>query len=107
VLASHLGSNVNIVNSMHVAKSRDIEIVQQKKSSTKGFTNLISLSLKTSRGEWNIAGTLMNGYGARIVQIQNYTVDLPPEGNLILVSHQDKPGIIGKLGTILGNNDVN
>ena len=107
VLTTHLGSSVNIVNSMHVAKSRDIEIIRQKSSSRKGFTNLITLHLKTNRGEWTVAGTMMNGYGARIVEIQNYTVDLPPEGNLILVSHQDKPGIIGKLGTILGNNDVN
>ena len=54
-----------------------------------------------------MAGTLLNGYGPRIVQIDQFPVDVAPEGNLILISHNDKPGIIGSVGTLLGNNDVN
>lgn len=107
VLSHHLGTEVNIVNSMHLAKSRDLRIVEQKTSSSKGFTNLISLTLKTKSEERLVAGTLLNGYGARVVQIDKYTVDVVPEGNLILVSHTDKPGIVGRLGTMLGTNGVN
>lgn len=106
VLEPHL-PEANIVNSLHLAHSRDIQIVREKSTATKGFTNLITLKLKTNQGDRQLAGTLMNGYGARIVEIQNYAVDLSPTGHLLIVSHQDKPGIIGKLGTILGNNDVN
>ncbi len=54
-----------------------------------------------------MAGTLLSGYGERIVQIGQYPVDIAPEGNLLLIYHNDKPGIIGKVGTLLGNNDVN
>lgn len=108
VLSYHLGSEVNIINATHLAKSRDVQIIRQKSSSTaKGFTNLISLTLKTNKSERTIAGTLLNGYGTRIVEIDQYPVDIEPEGSLILVSHNDKPGIIGRLGTLLGNNDVN
>lgn len=107
VLSHHLGSEVNIVNSLHLAKSRDLHIVRQKSTATKGFTNLISISVRTNKEERKIAGTLLNGYGARIVEIDQYPVDIPPEGNLLLISHVDKPGIIGRLGTLLGNNDVN
>lgn len=107
VLSHHLGSEVNIVNSLHLAKSRDLHIVRQKSTATKGFTNLISISVRTNKEERKIAGTLLNGYGARIVEIDHYPVDIPPEGNLLLISHIDKPGIIGRLGTLLGNNDVN
>ena len=107
LLSHHLGSEVNIVNSLHLAKSRDLHIVRQKSTMTKGFTSLISISARTNREERKIAGTLLNGYGARIVEIDQYPVDLAPEGNLLLVSHTDKPGMIGRLGTLLGNNDIN
>lgn len=107
ILSLPMGDEVNIVNAMHLAKARNINIVRQKSSASKGFTNLITITLKTEKEEKTIAGTLMNGYGARIVQIEKYPVDVSPEGHLLLVSHNDKPGIIGRLGMILGNNDVN
>ncbi|EXX91458.1 D-3-phosphoglycerate dehydrogenase [Paenibacillus darwinianus] len=108
ILSHHLGSDqVNVVNAMHLAKSRDVNIVTQKSTAHKGFTNLVTVSLRTKQEERLVAGTLLNGYGARIVQIDKYPVDVAPEGNLILVSHNDKPGIIGRVGTLLGSNDVN
>ncbi|RRJ66366.1 phosphoglycerate dehydrogenase [Paenibacillus oralis] len=108
VLSRHFGSDVNIVNSMHLAKVRDINVVVSQASATKGFTNLISATLKTQDGaERRIAGTMLNGYGARIVQIDKFPVDVAPEGHLIFISHNDKPGIIGSVGTLLGKNDVN
>lgn len=108
VLSRHFGNDVNIVNSMHLAKARDVNVVVSQASATKGFTNLISVSLKTQDGaERRVAGTLLNGYGARIVQIDKFPVDIAPEGHLIFISHNDKPGIIGNVGTLLGKNDVN
>ncbi|MFL0555556.1 phosphoglycerate dehydrogenase [Paenibacillus barengoltzii] len=108
VLSRHFGNDVNIVNSMHLAKVRDINVVVSQASATKGFTNLISVTLKAQDGtERRVAGTLLNGYGARIVQIDKFPVDVAPEGHLIFISHNDKPGIIGHVGTLLGKNKVN
>lgn len=108
VLSRHFGGDVNIVNSMHLAKVRDINVVVSQASATKGFTNLISVTLKAQDGaERRVAGTLLNGYGARIVQIDKFPVDVAPEGHLIFISHNDKPGIIGHVGTLLGKNVVN
>ncbi|WP_336771820.1 phosphoglycerate dehydrogenase [Paenibacillus sp. MMO-58] len=108
VLSHHLGSDqVNVVNSMHLAKVRDLNIVQQKSQASKDFTNLVTVSLRTKQEERIVAGTLLTGYGERVVQIDKFPVDVTPEGNLILISHNDKPGIIGRVGTLLGNNDVN
>lgn len=98
---------VNIVNAMHLAKTRELNVVVQQSASSKTFTNLVSVKLKTKNEERLLAGTLLSGYGERIVQIDQYPVDITPEGNLLLISHNDKPGIIGKVGTLLGNNDVN
>lgn len=108
VLSHHLGlEQVNVVNSMHLAKLRDVNIVIQKSSTSKDFTNLVTVALRTKKEEHVVSGTLLTGYGPRIVQIDKFPVDVTPEGNLILISHNDKPGIIGRVGTLLGNNDVN
>lgn len=106
VLANQL-EGVNIVNAMHLAKTRDVNIVTQKSTASKTFTNLVSVTLKTKTEERTLAGTLLSGYGERIVQIDQYPVDIAPQGNLLLISHNDKPGIIGRVGTLLGSNDVN
>lgn len=107
VLSFHLGEEVNYVNAPHLAKSRDIQVTEQKSSNNKGFTNLITVTLKTSQQARMVAGTMLNGYGARIVKIDDYTIDVAPNGNLLYVHHNDRPGVIGRVGTILGTNDVN
>ncbi len=108
VLSHHLGrEQVNVVNSLHLAKSRGVEIVEQKSSATKGFTNLVTVTVKGRDGQHSAAGTLLNGYGPRIVQIDPFPVDIAPEGHLLLIAHTDKPGLIGRVGTLLGSNDVN
>jgi len=108
ILAHHLGAEeVNVVNSMHLAKSRSISITVSKTQSTKGFTNLVGVTLRSSKEERFVAGTLLNGFGARITQIDKYPVDVETEGHVLLISHHDKPGIIGRVGTLLGNNNVN
>lgn len=108
VLHRHFGNDVNIVNSMHLAKTRDVGVVVTKASKTRGFTNLLSVTLKADHGEERlVAGTLLQGYGERIVRLNKYPVDVAPEGHHIVISHNDKPGIIGKVGTLLGENSVN
>ncbi|REJ13203.1 MAG: phosphoglycerate dehydrogenase [Paenibacillaceae bacterium] len=108
VLSHHLGDDqVNLVNSLHLAKTRGVNIVSNKSYTHKGFTNLITVKLRTKGEERLVSGTLLNGLGARIVQVDQFPVDIAPEGNLVLVSHHDKPGIIGRVGTLLGSNDVN
>ncbi|MCP3772492.1 phosphoglycerate dehydrogenase [Paenibacillus sp. MZ04-78.2] len=106
ILANQL-EGVNIVNAMHLAKTRGLNVVIQKSSTAKSFTNLVSVTLKTKQEERVLAGTLLSGYGERIVQIDQFPVDIAPSGHLLLISHNDKPGIIGKVGTLLGDNGVN
>ncbi|MCD9021241.1 phosphoglycerate dehydrogenase [Cohnella silvisoli] len=108
VLAHHLGSDqVNVVNAMHLAKNRDVNIVVTKSHASKGFTNQISVTLRTDKEERLVAGTLLNGFGPRITQVDKFPVDVEPHGHILLISHHDKPGIIGRVGTLLGTNDIN
>jgi D-3-phosphoglycerate dehydrogenase / 2-oxoglutarate reductase len=107
VLSNHLGDEVNVVNAMHLAKTRGINVVIQKSAEAKTFTNLVTITLKTKQEVRVAAGTLLAGYGERIVQIDQYPVDIAPEGTVLFIAHNDKPGIIGKVGTLLGDNNVN
>ncbi len=108
VLAHHLGADqVNIVNAFHLAKNRGINIAVTKSSETKGFTNQITVTLRTAREERLVAGTSLNGFGPRITQIDKFPVDVEPQGHLLFISHYDKPGIIGRVGTLLGDNGIN
>ncbi len=109
ILAYHLGSEgvVNDVNAPILAKGRGIDVIQSRTSQSHGFTNLITVKVKTNHEEKYISGTILNGYGARVVNLNGFTVDLIPEGNLVIMDHIDQPGIIGKVGSTLGNANVN
>ncbi len=107
VLSYHLADDVNYINAYKVAKGKQVDIIESKTLSAKGFANLVSLTVKTSSQSVQVAGSLLNGYGARIVNINGYTVDANPTGHMLISQHTDKPGIIGFVGTILGEASIN
>lgn len=107
VLSFRLGEEVNFVNAPLLAKVRDITVTEQKAAQNKGFTNLLTVTLKTTQETRMVAGTRLNGYGARIVKIDDFAIDVAPEGYLLYIHHNDRPGVIGRVGSILGENGVN
>lgn len=107
LLSYHLADDVNYINSLKMAKSKQVDIIESKTSTSKGFANLVSINVKTSNETVQIAGSLLNGYGARIVNINGFTVDANPVGHLLVAHHTDKPGVIGLVGTILGEAMIN
>lgn len=104
---SHYLAEVNDVNAPHLAKERGVRVTEQKRSQSHGFNQLIHLQIRTNRSESSLSGTLLNGLGPRIVQIDSYSVDVQPSGHLLLIRHRDQPGAIGRVGTVLGRGDVN
>ena len=107
LLKRHFGDHINDVNAAYLAEQRGIVINEQKTSTTKGFTNLITVEVKTKSGTKTVAGTLLNGLGARIVKVEEYSVDVVPAGHLVFIHHKDQPGAIGKVGSILAEHDIN
>ncbi|HHY14120.1 MAG TPA: phosphoglycerate dehydrogenase [Thermoanaerobacterales bacterium] len=99
---------VNLVNALEVAKQREIKIIKTTKIDNIGdYSNLITLKIISDADECIIGGTVFGENDQRIVMIDGYKIDLLPEGNIIFISHKDKPGMIGSVGTILGKNDIN
>jgi D-3-phosphoglycerate dehydrogenase len=107
VLDSVLQSPVNFVNAEMNAKKRGIRITETRTEKLEDFQSLITVRIDSNKGEWSVSGTLFLGDQPRIVKIGNYHVDAETQGCMLITSHIDKPGVIGKVGTLLGNNNIN
>jgi D-3-phosphoglycerate dehydrogenase / 2-oxoglutarate reductase len=102
-----LQEEVNYVNAQGVARSRGIKIREVKIQEAEIFTNLISIRIKTDKGEHRVAGTIFGKEEPRIVMIDGYRVDVEPRGWLLIVPHDDFPGMVGKVGSLLGEHQIN
>ena len=95
---------VSYVNAPQLAAEKGVEVKDSSTSSTVDWINLVSIS----GGGHQIAGTLV-GLKAepRLVQIDGHTLDVPPSAHLLVVRNDDRPGVIGRVGTILGDAQLN
>jgi len=106
VLSPFLQESINYVNAPGMAKSRGIRIKEVKFKDTENFANLIKVRVTTDKDYCCVKGTLFGKEG-RIVMINDYRVDFVPKGWLMIGPHIDRPGMIGKVGTILGASRIN
>jgi D-3-phosphoglycerate dehydrogenase len=107
VLTESLSDQVNYVNAEFVAKERGIELLTESKPNTSGFTNKVIIKLTTADGTITIGGTVFDDSVQRIVQIDDYALDVEPKGTMILFRNTDVPGVIGDVGHILAKNELN
>ncbi|KPC68147.1 D-3-phosphoglycerate dehydrogenase [Thermoactinomyces vulgaris] len=106
VLSHHL-ADINFVNAPHLAKQRGIHVLEQKSGHSHGFTQWLNIEVKTDKNQHQVSGTLLNGFGPRIIKIDQFPVDVAPKGHLLFIQHRDQPGAIGRVGTLLGSRDIN
>lgn len=102
-----LQAPANIINAEYIAKERGITIRETITEESHGFKNLISISAKTDRMAETMSGSVLMKGRSRIVGIGGYTMDMIPEGYVIVSRHLDKPGVIGRASTILGESNIN
>jgi D-3-phosphoglycerate dehydrogenase len=99
--------NITLVNATIVARNRGLRITERKSSGQESYASLVTVRVETSRGSALVGGTIINGMPT-IVQINDDRVDVIPTGGQVLMTHHtDQPGMIGKIGTILGQADIN
>ncbi|MDO8525586.1 MAG: phosphoglycerate dehydrogenase [Candidatus Omnitrophota bacterium] len=107
MLTPILRETVNFVNSLVIARERGITVVESKTAEIRDFASLICVEVETDKVTSSIYGTLFTKVDPRIVRINDFYVDFVPEGNMLMVFNKDVPGIIGHIGTILGENKIN
>ncbi|UAC47114.1 phosphoglycerate dehydrogenase [Bacillus aquiflavi] len=99
--------HVNEVNAMLAAKERHLTVREKISTNTYGYANCITVTGKGERHSFTIRGTFIDHYGPRIVFLNDFNIDFLPEGNLLYVQHMDRPGVIGRVGRILGDHGIN
>lgn len=107
ILSYHLSDSVNLINVLHLLKEQGVSYNVQKNATNKGFANYMELSVSQGFQSARIGATVLNGYGARVVKINDYRIDVKPEKYLLYIKHHDVPGMIGKVGSLLGNYQIN
>jgi len=98
---------VNYVNAPVMAKERGINIVELRKTKEVDFVNLITVKVKTDEKTSQISGSIFHKNDIRIVAIDGFRIDAIPQGDMLVISNIDKPGVLGKIATILGKNNIN
>ncbi len=98
---------INLVNANIVAARRGLTIIEQKEITCENYASLITVEAKTSAGVTTVAGTVIHGE-SHIIRVNSYWIDIVPTGGYFLFSdHRDCPGLIGAVGKITGDADIN
>ncbi len=99
--------NVNLVNALQVAKDRGINIKQSYDDDGVNWRSVMNVVIKTEARTSNVTGTLFTGKEPRIVNIEEVPVEVALTSDMLFIRNEDKPGLIGGLGTILADAGVN
>jgi D-3-phosphoglycerate dehydrogenase len=102
VLQPFTEDRINTVNARLIASSRGVKLVERRSLALGSYASLVTVRIQGHE----LAGTVMMGE-PRAVRIDSFRVDLVPEGRFLVSRHEDRPGVVGRVGTILGEHDVN
>jgi D-3-phosphoglycerate dehydrogenase / 2-oxoglutarate reductase len=98
---------VNYVNAPVIAKERGIEVKEIKSSDAGDFTSVLRVRVEAGKKTHHVAGTLYSRKDPRIVEIDQFQVEMVPAGHMMLILNVDRPGVIGAVGHALGQHSVN
>jgi len=109
ILNQALEEKANLVNAATIADERGLRVLEshKAKASTGGAGSVLSIFLKTSTEEHMVKGAVLHGDAPRLLHVDGIDVEAPLERNLIYMRNRDVPGVIGKVGTILGEESIN
>ncbi len=102
----HVGP-VSLVNAQVIAEERGIQLARKSGTPEPGFEQTVGVRVETPRGRTRVVGALAgNGHG-RVIRIDGYHVDVVPDGWMLVIRNRDVPGVIGRVGTVLGGAGIN
>jgi D-3-phosphoglycerate dehydrogenase len=102
-----VGENVNFVNAPVVAQQRGLRVIESKAATPEDFVSLVTVRVKGRGGERLVAGALFGRTQPRIVRVDDYLLEAVPAGAAVLIENDDRPGVVGRVGTTLGEAQVN
>ena len=108
LVESGAGDEVNFVNASSIAAERGLQLSEAKDPQPLDYTNLITLETKDKQGKLTAGGTVFGPKNRpRLLQIYRHAIDIDPSEHMLFMRYEDVPGMIGKIGTILGSHSIN
>ncbi|MDH3745085.1 MAG: phosphoglycerate dehydrogenase [Acidobacteriota bacterium] len=106
-LGSFLGETVNFVNAERIAGGRGVEVIRSTHSGAGEYPHLVAVRLDGESGSVALAGTVVGASDLRVVHMEDFRLEFQPQGQLLVIRNKDVPGVVGKLGTLLGRAGAN
>ncbi len=107
LLAPHLAESVNFVNAQQIAQARGISISSTTHPTPRDYANLLTFRASSDTEEMCVSGTVFHEQNQRIVSVNDYRVEFKPDGHILYIINKDVPGVVGRVGTTLGDHEVN
>jgi D-3-phosphoglycerate dehydrogenase len=95
------------VNVAQLAQRQGIAVRETRSEVTHDYIALVEVRATTTSGATSVAGTLLGERLPRLVRVDDYEVEAVPEGHMLFTRHDDRPGVVGALGSILGRENIN
>ena len=107
LLTPMIKDDVNFVNAEVLAKERGLKVTETRIPETEEYINLITVRAYYDGGKSKVDGTIYGQKDPRVVNINNFRLELHPQDRFILIHNHDKPGAIGSIGSLLGDHNIN
>jgi D-3-phosphoglycerate dehydrogenase len=107
LIAPHMEQPVNVINAPVLAEQRGVEVEQITSAKVREFANLMEVTIVTDQRKRKAVGTIFGNRFPRVIAIDGFRMELKPEGHVVIIHNEDKPGVLGRYGTIFGSNHIN
>ena len=107
LLQPHMDLPVNVINAPLLAQQRGIEVQQVTSAKVREFANLMEVTVHTDKQKRSATGTIFGNRFPRVIAIDGFRMELKPEGHVVIIINDDRPGVLGRYGTVFGNNNIN
>ncbi len=107
LLSPILGDGINLINATRIVQQRGIKLEETRVPVPENFTSQVEIEVRTEGESRRVSGTVFTDKLPRIVAVDGYQLEVVPRGHMIFLTNDDKPGVIGNIGTVLGECQVN
>jgi D-3-phosphoglycerate dehydrogenase len=106
ILKNIVGDSVNMINAESIAKGKNIKVTESKNEDSPVYSNMVTVRITSGKDAISVRGTVF-AHVPRLIGIDNYCFEIPMDTDMLFAKYQDKPGVIGSVGKILGENNIN
>jgi D-3-phosphoglycerate dehydrogenase len=107
LLSGFLDQQFNLVNAPFIARERGITVTETRSRDTTDYINVLTLTVRTSQSVHDVAGAVVGNRALRLTRIDGYPIEAAPEGYFLMLHNRDVPGVVGAVGTLLGQAGIN